>query len=184
MKDIVGKIVRVHDAFGRADVPHAFGGALALAWCTRRARGTVDIDCNVFVPASDAQRVIRALPRAVEVTDANRADIDRDGQTRLWWGDTPLDLFFDTTEFHEAVARRARTETFAGREMPFVACRDLAVFKLMFNRSRDWTDIEEMLVAGTFDVATVIGEIVLLLGTDDERIGRLRALAQRVDAER
>lgn len=184
MKDIVGKIVRVHDAFVRAHVPHAFGGALALAWCTRRARGTVDIDCNVFVPTSDAQRVIGALPRAVQVTDANRTDIDRDGQTRLWWGDTPLDLFFDTTEFHLAVAGRARLETFAGREMPFVACRDLAVFKLMFNRSRDWTDIEEMLVARTFDVATVLGEIVLLLGTDDDRIDRLRALAERVDAER
>jgi len=31
-------------ALDDADVPHAFGGALALAWCTQRARGTIDID--------------------------------------------------------------------------------------------------------------------------------------------
>ena len=26
-----------------------FGGALALAWCTQQARGTIDLDVNVFV---------------------------------------------------------------------------------------------------------------------------------------
>ena len=39
-------------ALDDARIPHAFGGALALAWCTQRARGTIDIDVNVFVDRS------------------------------------------------------------------------------------------------------------------------------------
>ena len=33
-----GKIVAVHEALDAAGLSHAFGGALALAWCTERAR--------------------------------------------------------------------------------------------------------------------------------------------------
>ena len=41
---LVDKIVAVHDALERAGLAHACGGALALAWCTERPRGTSDID--------------------------------------------------------------------------------------------------------------------------------------------
>ncbi len=43
------KIIAIHEHLAAAGLPHAFGGALALAWCTGRARGTIDIDVNVFV---------------------------------------------------------------------------------------------------------------------------------------
>ena len=49
MSGLPAKIVALHRALERAQLPHAFGGALALAWCTQRARGTIDIDVNVFV---------------------------------------------------------------------------------------------------------------------------------------
>jgi hypothetical protein len=35
------KMVAVHHALADAAIHHAFGGALALAWCTQRARGTI-----------------------------------------------------------------------------------------------------------------------------------------------
>ncbi len=44
---VVERILALHAALDAASVPHAFGGALALAWCTQRPRGTVDV--NVFV---------------------------------------------------------------------------------------------------------------------------------------
>ena len=47
------KILAVERALARADVPHAFGGALALAYYAT-PRATVDIDLNVFVPADEA----------------------------------------------------------------------------------------------------------------------------------
>ena len=59
---IVGKITALHAALDDADLPHAFGGALALAWCTERARGTIDIDVNVFVDAAACRRGVRGVP--------------------------------------------------------------------------------------------------------------------------
>jgi hypothetical protein len=41
---LVDKIVTVANALDDARLPHAFSGALALAWGTRRARGTIDTD--------------------------------------------------------------------------------------------------------------------------------------------
>ena len=51
------KILELNTGFSDARIPHAFGGALALAWCTKRARGTIDIDVNVFVDPLDSDNV-------------------------------------------------------------------------------------------------------------------------------
>jgi hypothetical protein len=171
---LVERIVAVHEALDRAGIPHAFGGALALAWCTQRARGTIDIDVNLFVDAAQAESVFEALPDDVVVSSANRTDIERDGQSRLWWDQTPVDVFFNTTDFHEQAAGRCRLESFGGAEVPFLACADLAVFKAFFNRTKDWADLEEMHLAGTLDVEAVLGVVVHYLGADDDRIDRLR----------
>ena len=111
--DLSGKIVALHQALASAGLPHAFGGALALAWCTQRARGTIDIDINVFLPIADRQRFLAALPEGVKVTRADRRTLEQDGQVRLWWGQTPLDVFLNTTDYHQAVAARIQFETFA-----------------------------------------------------------------------
>lgn len=170
------KIVELHRALEAAEVPHAFGGALALAWCTQRARGTIDVDVNLFVPPDHAEPVVAALPDGVRCTDEDLARIHADGQVRLWWDATPIDLFFNTTEFHERVGERARLEPFLGVEVPFLACRDLAVFKAFFDRTKDWADLEEMAAAGTLDVDAVLGVLVRYLGGSDPRVERLRAL--------
>jgi hypothetical protein len=177
VSSLAEKIVAIHGALDGAEVPHAFGGALALAWCTQRARGTIDIDVNVFVDGSRAREVLDALPVGVAWSDADLAVIARDGQTRLWWDTTPVDLFVNTTEFHVQVAQRCRREPFAGVEVPFLACSDLAVFKAFFDRTKDWADLEEMSAAGTLDVDRVIGVLTRYLGGDDARILRLRSLA-------
>lgn len=174
--DLVAKIVGLHEALDAASVPHAFGGALALAWCTQRARGTIDIDVNVFVDAAAADEVLGVLPEAVAWSADERDLLLRDGQARLWWDGTPVDLFLDTTPFHQQAARRTRVEPFGGADVPFLACNDLAVFKAFFNRTKDWADLEEMAAAGTLDVDRVVGVIVRHLGADDDRIPRLQAL--------
>jgi hypothetical protein len=177
MTSLVDRIVEIHRSLDTAGIPHAFGGALALAWCTQRARGTIDIDVNLFVPNHAAPAALAALPNGVVVTDADRKRIAADGQTRLWWDDTPVDVFFNTTPFHEAAAARAVMEPFGGIDIPFLACRDLAVFKAFFNRTKDWADLEEMAEADTLDIEAVLGVLVRYLGGDDERVARLRALA-------
>jgi hypothetical protein len=171
------KIVSIHRAFDRRQIPHAFGGALALAWCTGRARGTIDIDVNAFVDASEAATVLESLPRGVAWDERDRQLVERDGQARLWWDTTPVDLFLNTTDFHRQAALRSRREEFAGAEVPFLSCLDLAVFKAFFNRRKDWADLEEMVAAGTLDVDRTVGILSRYLGPTDERIGLLRELA-------
>lgn len=173
----VERIVELHHMLSAGNVPHAFGGALALAWCTQRARGTIDININLFVSHLRADEVLQHLPADIEVTDADRRAIASEGQTRLWWGQTPVDLFFNTTDFHERVATRTRIERFAGHDIPFLACSDLAVFKAFFDRSQDWVDLENMVAAGTINVAETVGEITRHLGADDPRVERLHRLA-------
>jgi len=176
MMGLPEKIVAVHDSLKQAGLHHAFGGALALAWCTGRARGTIDIDVNVFVEPDQAEAVLLALPGPVRHASQHLAELRREGQIRLWWQQTPLDIFLDSTEFHREVAERVRWETFMGQRLPFLACHDLAVFKAFFNRTRDWADLEEMFAAGTIDPAAVAEVLIRFLGTDDERIPRLMQL--------
>ena len=68
----------------------------ALAWCTQRARGTIDIDVNVFLPIEELDRVLDGLPAPVRITESDRATFRRDGQARLWWDTTPVDVFLNT----------------------------------------------------------------------------------------
>ena len=42
MSQIPEKMLAIHRSLDGAHLPHAFGGALALAWCTERARGTIE----------------------------------------------------------------------------------------------------------------------------------------------
>jgi len=170
------KMLAIHKRLRKAGIDHAFGGALALAWCTQQARGTIDVDVNIFVGPERADESLAALPSGVAATVKDRALLVRDGQARLWWGTTPVDVFLNTTEFHEGLAARVRWEPFAGAVLPFLACGDLAVFKAFFNRTKDWADLEAMRESGTLDVSAVAGVLAAFLGGDDDRIARLLLL--------
>ena len=112
------------------------------------------------------------------MTRENRKFFKRDGQVRVWWDKTPLDLFLNSTEFHSGIEKRVRWETFDGKSLPFLSCFDLAVFKAFFNRTKDWADLEEMLQANTLDTEHVQAVLIKYLGADDERVARLGELSR------
>jgi hypothetical protein len=182
MTTLVEKIGALADAFTSAGIPHAFGGALALAYATEEPRGTRDIDVNVFVESSRVDEVFAALPAAVARSERDTESVRRDDQVRLFWDDTPLDLFFSAGPMHDVAARRTRDVDFSGRRIAVIAPEDLTVFKMLFDRSKDWVDIEAMLESGTVDVAAAIAAVTPLLG-DDDRIERLRHLAERITGQ-
>ena len=176
MTSLVDKIVHCHRSLREANIPHAFGGALALAWCTHAARGTIDIDINLFVEIDAAEQALSALPDAIAHSAKDLQVLRRDTQIRMFWDATPVDLFLNSTPYHDEVQTRVRWEAFAGEQLPFLSCRDLAVFKAFFNRTKDWADLEAMQSAGTLDVRYVSGVLIEYLGADDERIAKLQAL--------
>lgn len=173
------RLVALHRALERKKVPHAFGGAIALAYWTLDPRGTSDIDVNVFVPSADAGPALAALPEGIVQPPSTLATVRRDGQVRLWWADTPVDLFFDYAPVHAAASRERRIVPFAGIRIPVLGPVQLAVFKAMFDRTRDWADIEAMLAAGTVDLDSVRAALHSMLAADDERFARLEESERR-----
>jgi hypothetical protein len=176
MSDLAERLVAVHDALTAAGVPHAFGGAIALAYCTEEPRGTRDIDVNLFVGATTAREVLATLPDGVTVRPVEIQAAERDGQVRVWWGDTPLDLFFAVHEFHRDVEAGIRWVPFVGREIPVIDCAAVVVFKALFNRTRDWADIEAVVDAKAVDGDRALRWIERLVGPDDPITTRLAGL--------
>jgi hypothetical protein len=178
MSDLSELLLAVHDALDRAGIPHAVGGAIALAYCTLDPRGTRDLDFNVFVGPERAREVFAALPKGVAVSGERLERLERDGQVRLKSGITPVDLFLSVLPFHDHVAGHVRQVPFEGRTIPVLSCTALVVFKAMFDRTQDWADIEAMVEAQSFDADEVTYWIREMLG-DDRRIEQLTAAQQR-----
>jgi hypothetical protein len=161
-----------------AEVPHAFGGALALAYYAE-PRATIDIDLNLFVPSSDYDDIAAILSslgaRADDAHATERAR--RDGQTRVMWDATPLDLFFAYDAFHQAAAAGVRRVPFADGAIPILAVEHLIVCKVVFNRPKDWVDIDAIVADGTaVDVAEVLRWSGRIIGDDDPRYDRVAAV--------
>jgi hypothetical protein len=173
------RVVALHRSLAGHGIEHAFGGAIALAFWTREPRGTRDIDVNLFVPAADPEPALAALPEGIRRDEGTAETIKREGQIRLWWDDTPIDLFFDYAPIHGEAARDRRTVPFEGTKIPVLGPLELAAFKAMFNRTRDWGDIEEMLSAGALDAEGLHDVITEMVGPDDERHGRIDDAARR-----
>jgi nucleotidyltransferase AbiEii toxin of type IV toxin-antitoxin system len=173
------RIKALHLALARNEIPHAFGGAIALAYWTLDPRGTGDIDLNVFVPANDCSAALQALPRGVARPAGTAERIATDGQIRLWWDETPLDLFFDYVPVHAEAARHRRTVPFADIQIPVLGPVELTVFKAMLDRTRDWADIEAMISAETVDLDAVRESLRSMLEDDDARFGRLDEAVRR-----
>jgi hypothetical protein len=175
------KVISIHEALLAAKIPHAIGGALALAYYAE-PRATIDIDLNVFVPADEWERVIGVLgPLGVSAEGLDAAALVRDGQCRLWWEDNPIDLFFAHDPIHEEMRRDARRLPFADETLPFLAPEHLAICKAVFDRPKDWIDIEQMIVAvDDFDLGRVETWLRRLTDERDPRLRRLKDLAAAV----
>lgn len=173
MITLAQRVLAIDAALGA--VAHAFGGALALAYYAE-PRATIDIDLNVFLPASrfdDVAAPLVALGFDVP-SPATAAAIRRDGQGRLMWDVTPLDLFFAYDPFHDAAAAACRSVPFADRSIPILAPEHLTVCKVVFDRPKDWVDLDAMLHEGTvIDAAEVLRWVGRIAGDDDPRFRRV-----------
>ena len=170
------KLLLIEAAMQTARIPHAFGGAIALAYYAT-PRATIDIDVNVFVGADRADDVLVALRKlgAEEPTDTESVRLQRDGQARILWGTTPIDLFFSYDAFHDACMERRRAFPFGeGETIHVLASEDLVVFKAIFDREKDWRDIAELVfsMSEELDRDWIETWLERILGRDDERFRR------------
>ena len=170
-------IFATHKALDDAGLEHAFGGALALMHYVAEPRTTWDVDVNISVSRENADVVVAAVSGIVQATEEQVALLKRDGQVRLLVGRYPLDIFLAEHEFHDEMRMMSSMRPFGDRELPYISATHLTVLKAMFNRSKDWVDIESMLRHGSVDVQRAIGWLVTLQGPDEEAPARIRAMS-------
>jgi hypothetical protein len=176
VSELGDQLLAVHDGLDAAGIPHAIGGAIALGYCVLEPRGTRDVDVNVFVGPERAREVFAAMPAEVQFSGAQLEQAERDGQVRLRWGITPIDLFLSVLPFHDHVEAHVRRVPCEGRTIPVVGCTGLAVFKAMFDRTRHWADIEAMVEARTLEFEETLRWLAEMAGRESRAYERLAAL--------
>jgi hypothetical protein len=177
------KVLLLEAGFRQRRIPHAFGGAIALAYYAT-PRATIDIDVNVFVPVARADAVLGLLETlgAEPLSDAERARLEREEQARVHWDRTPVDLFFAYDTLHASCLERRRLMPFGeGDSIHVLAAEDLLVFKALFDRDKDWRDIEELsfAVGDELDTAYAKGWLERILGEGAPRYRRLCEVLER-----
>jgi len=167
----------VHGALAAAGVEHAFGGAIAYGFVAQ-PRGTVDVDVNVFLSEEEAPGIIEVLCRSgcdVDPVAATRSIRER-GDFRGRCLGFRVDFFTPFHPFHDSVRARMRRVELTGTPIQVISAEDLIVFKCLFDRPKDWADIDAMVRAlgPAFDRAYVERWLRDILPEDDPRVEKMR----------
>lgn len=174
------KVDAIHTALDARHIEHAFGGALALAYYAE-PRATDDVDVNVFLAPDRFDELADTLrPLGIDVTVDQTCVALRDGQSRLWWGRTPIDVFLAYDQLHVAMRAECRSVPFGESWIPILAPQHLVVCKVLFDRPKDWLDVEQILVCvDDLNIDAVFGELDRTVGSRDARLERIRDLVER-----
>jgi hypothetical protein len=124
-RSLSAKVAAVHRSLEEAGVPHAFGGAFALAYYGV-PRPTTDIDVNVFVRAQQSE-------------------------LKLDWEGTPVHFFFSCDALHEEMERAVRWVPLGDRTIPLIAPAHLVIRKMLLGRPKDQHDIEQLTASVDLD---------------------------------
>jgi len=164
------KVGLVADAMDAASIRYAFGGAIALAYYAA-PRGTGDIDINVFVAAEEAAPCLEVFASlGVDVSELDPHALER--QLTLHWGHTPIHVFFSYDPFHDSCRSRVRRVPFAGSEISILSAEDIVIFKLIYDRPKDRSEVREVLfcMGERMDVSYTLEWLDRLLSEDDQRL--------------
>lgn len=175
------KLVALRDALEHHQIPYAFGGAIALFYY-RDPRSTTDIDINIFLPPTRQSEVVAVLETLYPLDAAQvKTAVEATGQARSAWDATYVDLFFADTEFHVAMSRRIRRQPFLDTEINVLSAEDLLVCKVLFDRPKDWLDIQAVVSAqgADLDGAYVDSALELFVDTTDHRFLRWHGLPRQ-----
>jgi hypothetical protein len=179
---LLEKVLTVDQALSAADLPHAFGGGLALAYYGE-PRVTVDIDINVFASIDRWSEVESALAGVPIDLDLDPNELAGERQARLPWDLNPVHLFFSYDDLHAEMPQAIRRVPLAGTEIPIVAPEHLVIRKALLGRTKDWLDIEAILIAfRPLDLEMIETWLRRLVGERDARVTKFEDLIRRLVA--
>ena len=138
-------MIELARAFERAKIDYMVIGGMAVGvWGS--GRSTFDVDITVAIDPSEAQRVRNALGQQIarlpEDLDAYLASgvmpfVHRSG--------TRVDLMLSLHPYAERAIRRAATVKVQGTPIQFCTAEDLIAHKIISDRDRDRTDVEDII---------------------------------------
>jgi hypothetical protein len=167
--------VALAQALDEAGIPNALGGAIALAaWGIPRA--TVDVDINVFVEDEAMDRLFDVLESVLQ-TSVNRQQAMHEHRENglivlRSSGGLRVDVFTPSIEFSWEAAHTKQRQRILGADVWVLAPEALAVFKLMFFRSKDIADLERLVATQgqAMDLPLVRQRMADMMGEDDPRV--------------
>jgi hypothetical protein len=153
----------------------ALGGAIALAFWSR-PRGTIDVDITLFIAPDRPTECIRLLQDMgceLEASSAN-ASLREHGFCSVHYLGLSLDVFLPLVPFYEQARARRKYVPMGNQQIPIWDAETLAVFKMMFFRTKDIADVEQMLqIQGTqLDHKWVRQQLEQIYGVRDPRVAR------------
>ncbi|HLQ45332.1 MAG TPA: hypothetical protein VK137_11425 [Planctomycetaceae bacterium] len=164
---------------------YAFGGALALGfWGT--PRGTLDVDLTLFISPKHPTECLWLMTQVgcqVDSKSATESLIEL-GFCHASFAGTRVDVFVPTIPFYDLAKQRRRQVTLGSQPIWIWDAETLAVFKMMFFRTKDIADLENILEmqGAVFDRTWVREQIVNIFGNRDPRLSEWDRLVERVPA--
>lgn len=148
-------VVQVARLLSQRCIPHAVGGALALA-AHGIPRATYDVDMNIGVEGTAffSDEVLSALKENCGITFSETQEqlLKRSEETGFIQGACGMikvDLFFPNIEYLREVVEKALPLPLYGETIHVIGSDDLIVMKSIFGRDKDFVDIHSLARYGT-----------------------------------
>jgi len=164
---------RLADALEGARIPYAIGGAIAYGLYAP-PRATNDVDLNVFVPLEEVLAVFEALEGAGAIIDrtAELASARERGDFVARIMGMRVDVFVPSIPLSSSAAARVRQGILLGQPIAILSAEDLVLFKLLFFRTKDLSDVERLVLfqKDQLDHRYVRDWLVQMVGENDPRV--------------
>jgi len=164
---------RLADALESAQIPYAIGGAIAYG-LHAPPRATNDVDVNVFAPLDEIDRVFDALEDGGATIDraSARVSANQRGDFIARVQGMRVDVFVPSIPLSASAAGRVRQGVLLGRPIAILSAEDLVLFKLLFFRAKDLSDVERLVrfQGEGLERDYIRYWLVELVGADDVRV--------------
>lgn len=191
---LVDVIHWLEDVFNRVGLRRSYGGAIAYNY-HGPPRLTRDVDVLVLIPDTKVPTLVEALsaagcllgdvdPRPLDLPSVLAEFRGKARMATFLYRGTRVEVFLPWHPFHHRVLDRSPERDLEGRRIRIHTAEDLIVFKKVFDRPKDLTDIQAILIAkrGHLDTVRMLGDAVGLL--DERSLAELATLVRDLTTAR
>ncbi len=168
--DVIGAVGHLTATLEAAGIDYAVSGAIALAYWTA-PRATMDIDIALDVGAQEVPALLETLRTAGCVLRSDAAESAQRGDFGARYKGIRIDVFLPLLPLSFDAMQRRVSVPFAQTNIWILSAEDLAVFKLLFGRTKDFADLERLFAAQRLklDFDYIDRQVAALFETTDER---------------